>query len=380
MSTALRRVRLARLALLLTYTSISVAQEPTPPITSVAPGTIGADGAYRVGNGVLPPTALTRAAPETPDLARKLRAQGAVVLSMVVQSDGTLRDITVVKSVGYGMDEKAIESVRKWRFRAGTKDGAAVDVRIQVEVNFGLQLEPKVWGAGPLIFTAASGVKPPVLISGTMPSPARDGGNEVVLLQFTVSTDGEAGAIQPLEGKDSQSLPTLIASISRWRFSPATSVAGPLPATGKILLIKGESQFRYEVSSAFRDSGTTRLPEQKPAGATVPSSNVTSSVTVVTIPLRVTLDPDEAKRQLVEQVPPQYPAEAKQARIEGTVVLAIIIGADGSVKDVREVDGPRQLIPAAVAAVKKWRYRPALFRGQPREATTEVELQFKLPQ
>lgn len=82
----------------------------------------------------------------------------------------------------------------------------------------------------------------------------------------------------------------------------------------------------------------------------------------------------------MEQVPPQYPAEAKQARIEGTVVLAIIIGADGSVKDVREVDGPPELIPAAVAAVKKWRYRPTLFRGQPREASTEVELQFKLAQ
>jgi protein TonB len=95
--------------------------------------------------------------------------------------------------------------------------------------------------------------------------------------------------------------------------------------------------------------------------------------------LRVTLDPDEAKQQLVEQVPPQYPAEAKQARIEGTVILAMIIGADGSVKDVREIDGPRELIPAAVAAVQKWRYRPALFRGQPREASTEVELQFKLP-
>jgi TonB family protein len=278
------------------------------------------------------------------------------------------------------MDQKAVEAVRKWRFRAGTKDGAAVAVRVQVEVNFGLQLEPKMWGTGPLIFASTSGVMPPVLISGTMPSTSRDAANETVLLQFTVSPDGEVGEIRALEGEGSTSLPMLMSSISKWRFSPAATAAGPIPVTGKILLIKGASQFRYEASSAFRDSGATRPPEHRPASDTASASNAARPVTVVTVPVRISLDPDEAKRQLVEQVPPQYPAEASKAKIQGTVVLAIVIGADGGIKDIREIDGPPELIPAAVAAVKQWRYHPALFRGQPREASTEVEIQFKLPE
>jgi TonB family protein len=62
------------------------------------------------------------------------------------------------------------------------------------------------------------------------------------------------------------------------------------------------------------------------------------------------------------------------------VILGVTIAADGSVKDVREIDGPPALTSAAVAAVKQWRYRPTIYRGRPTEASTEVEVQFKLPE
>jgi TonB family protein len=355
---------------------ITTAQQS--PNAAVAPGTVGPDGAYRIGNGVTAPTPLTRVPPETPDFAQKLRAQGDVVLSLVVQANGAIRDVQVVKSVGYGMDEKAIDSVRKWRFKAGTKDGSAVDVRIQIEVAFRLHQEPKMWGAGPLVFSSEDVSKPPILKSGTVPGAAREPGNEAVVLQFSLSGAGEVGEIKALEGGASPSVPALTSALLKWKFSPAAGGNGPVSAVGRVVFIKGEEQFRYEVSSAFRDSGGALLTSRKAADAAT-AAPVPGTRTVVTVPLRVTLTPDEARQQLVEQTPPEYPAGATQAQIQGTVVLAIVIGSDGSVKEARSIDGPPELIPAAIAAVKRWRYRPAMFRGEPREATTEVEIPFKLP-
>ena len=128
-----------------------------------------------------------------------LRASGEVLLSLVVQSDRVIRDIQVVESAGYGMDEEAVETVKKWRFEAGTKDGTPVDVRFQVRVRFGIATGANTWRAGPLLFDDSDGVKPPSLKSGSMPKAMRETGDETVLLQFTVGRGGEVGDIRPLQ-------------------------------------------------------------------------------------------------------------------------------------------------------------------------------------
>jgi protein TonB len=103
----------------------------------------GADGAYggdiyRQGNGVSQPVALVKVEPEYSEEARKARYSGIVVLSAIVDKDGLPRDIRVIRSLGMGLDEKAIEALQKWRFRPGTKAGQAVNVRAQIEVSFRL--------------------------------------------------------------------------------------------------------------------------------------------------------------------------------------------------------------------------------------------------
>src|SRR5690349_10378498 len=162
--------------------SCVLAQQPTSP-TTIPAGTLGRDGAYRVGNGVTPPTTLSRVAGVLPELARHLRASGEVLVSLIVQADGALRDLQVVKAAGYGMDEKALEAVRKWRFRAGMKDGKPVDVRVQVAVSFSVAPEENAWAAGPLLFDISPGVTPPTLKLGSMPKPVRQSGDETVVLQ-----------------------------------------------------------------------------------------------------------------------------------------------------------------------------------------------------
>jgi protein TonB len=95
-------------------------------------------GVYRIGGGVSAPIVLTKIEPEYSEEARKAKYQGTVVLMIVVDDKGMPRSIRVVRPLGLGLDEKAIEAVQKWRFRPAMKDGHAVNVEATVEVNFRL--------------------------------------------------------------------------------------------------------------------------------------------------------------------------------------------------------------------------------------------------
>jgi protein TonB len=95
-------------------------------------------GAYRVGGGVSAPKALYAPDPEYSEEARKAKYQGTVVLWLVVDASGRPQQIRVQRSLGMGLDEKAIEAVKQWKFDPARKDGHAVPVMINVEVNFRL--------------------------------------------------------------------------------------------------------------------------------------------------------------------------------------------------------------------------------------------------
>lgn len=93
---------------------------------------------YRVGGGVTPPRATYAPDPEYSERARKAGYAGTCVLALVVKPDGLPRDIRVTHALGLGLDEKAIEAVRRWRFTPATKDGVPVAAMINVEISFHL--------------------------------------------------------------------------------------------------------------------------------------------------------------------------------------------------------------------------------------------------
>lgn len=95
-------------------------------------------GVFRVGGGVTPPRLEAKVEPQYTEEARGARIQGTVVLSVDIDPQGIATNIEVARSVEPGLDQKAIESVRQWRFRPGMKDGAPVTVRATIEVNFRL--------------------------------------------------------------------------------------------------------------------------------------------------------------------------------------------------------------------------------------------------
>ena len=95
-------------------------------------------GVYSVGKGVSAPVPLYKPDPKYSKEALKAKYQGMVVLWITVDASGAVTDCRVVKPLGYGLDEKAVETVKTWRFNPATKDGTPVPVRVMVEVSFKL--------------------------------------------------------------------------------------------------------------------------------------------------------------------------------------------------------------------------------------------------
>ena len=94
---------------------------------------------YRViGGSVKAPRAIYAPDPEYTEKARKERQQGTVLIRMVVGSDGLPRDVEVYRSLSADLDESAVNTVKKWKFAPGTKDGEPVAVQIIVEISFHL--------------------------------------------------------------------------------------------------------------------------------------------------------------------------------------------------------------------------------------------------
>ncbi len=96
-------------------------------------------GVFRIGGGVSPPTILFKVDPQYSEEARKARYQGTVVLEAIVRRDGTVDILRVIRSLGFGLDENAIQALKKWKFRPGMRNGAPVDVALNIEVNFNLR-------------------------------------------------------------------------------------------------------------------------------------------------------------------------------------------------------------------------------------------------
>ncbi len=96
-------------------------------------------GPYVVGGGVKAPIAIYQPLPAYTEEARKARAEGIVLIQAIIRRDGTVDSFKVLRGLGYGLDESAINTIAtKWRFKPGTLNGTPVDVQANIEVAFRL--------------------------------------------------------------------------------------------------------------------------------------------------------------------------------------------------------------------------------------------------
>ena len=131
----IHRLRAGILTSVLVTLSLLVAGHAQTP-ESTNGGRTQLEAPLRVGGKVSAPRIKWDPEPDYSPQALRLGRQGVCVLWMIIGTDGKPRDIKVARSLGLGLDEKAIEAVQRWRFEPAMKDGKPVAVQINVEVNF----------------------------------------------------------------------------------------------------------------------------------------------------------------------------------------------------------------------------------------------------
>lgn len=147
-------------------------------------------------------------------------------------------------------------------------------------------------------------------------------------------------------------------------------------------------------SVEVRSNGDRAVSVQKGAGPEVPDSlKVPMRIETSTAPVvarpgsllahglgTISLPPEVSQKMLLDRLPPAYPQQALQQRLEGSVVVQALIGTDGNIQSLKLIRGSLILGAAACKAIKQWRYRPYLLNGQAVEAQTYVTVDFKLPE
>jgi len=143
-------------------------------------------------------------------------------------------------------------------------------------------------------------------------------------------------------------------------------------------------------NAALHDGAATRnagsLPDASAkSGTPAPAAQRQGQLMRITpsegapVPTRIRVSSGVTQGLLIEKVQPNYPEEAKAARVQGSVTMAVLIGKDGTVQNLRIVNSDSPLLnQAALDAVKQWKYRPYILNGTPVEVDTNVTVNFTL--
>jgi TonB family protein len=189
-------------------------------------------GVYRVGGGVTAPALLHKVEPVYSEEARKAKYQGTVVLYVEVNPEGLATNVRVVRALGLGLDEKAIEAVRQWQFKPGTKDGKAVTVAATIEVNF--RLLNTGWNVLQQAWTTEPDVTKPALRAAGFPEECKTMVSAKLSLEIT--SEGVVRNAKVVRTDDPAMGEALVAAVQKWSFEPARWKGAPLPASGEIEL------------------------------------------------------------------------------------------------------------------------------------------------
>jgi TonB family protein len=193
-------------------------------------------------------------------------------------------------------------------------------------------------------------------VRATYPSAAQEKQIQgQVLLKLSVSEKGDVQAAEVVRG-DPILAEAALKAAKKWKFKPFLK-------NGKAIAVTTEIPFDFAFSDGVEDAKKTKDDNA------APDANALK---------RVRLAGGVVEGNIVHKVMPVYPREAKEKRIEGTVLLHALIDKEGRVVDLKPISGPKELIPASIGAVEQWRYRPYILMGEPVEVETTVRVNFQL--
>lgn len=196
--------------------------------------------AYRPGPEVIAPFVVAKTAPAYTEEARLAKLEGSVLLSLVVAADGKPRDIQVARSLGLGLDESAIENIRTWQFKPGTKNGSAVDVLVNEEVFFRPARTLWDWHAVRVVFQPPAGATPPVLIKTKFPATVDEGENASVTIGFDIGPKGVPADLRVVKSSDPKWDAEVLRAVRQgWRFRPSIVNDKPVTTPAWFELVRG---------------------------------------------------------------------------------------------------------------------------------------------
>ena len=184
-----------------------------------------------------------------------------------------------------------------------------------------------------------------------------------VVVKFIVSETGDVERAEVVSGNPVLASAALDAA-KKWKFKPFIRGGKPVKAATQI-------PFDFAFANKVTDVKIKEAPTT-PASSGAPGANSSDP------PKKVRVSQGVIAGMLIHKVVPVYPPQAKLARVQGAVILAAIIGKDGTIKSLHVLSGPSTLVDAAIGAVQQWRYRPYLLLGEPVEVDTQITVNFTL--
>jgi TonB family protein len=204
---------------------------------------------------------------------------------------------------------------------------------------------------------------------------------EQVMMMVRISSHGEVSEVNlikpdPLFGQ------AAIDAVKQWKYKPYLVNGLPVEVETPAVIT-----FELPVPAATTNTAPSKgVVGDMPGGfPDDQASSITRSIVVsaepmprVAAPGRIRISQGVSQGLLVEKVAPEYPPEARKTRIQGTVLLHVILGKSGDVTRVDLISGHPLLAPAAMDAVKQWKYKPYRLNGKPVEVETQVQVNFTL--
>lgn len=195
---------------------------------------------FRLAPGIAAPFVVAKAKPEYSGEALLAKLEGGVLLSVVIDAEGKPRDIHLDRPLGLGLDESAIENVRRWQFRAGTKDGKPVAVQVNEEVFFRTARTLWDWHAVRALFQAPQGAARPIVIKTKFPATVDEEENASVTISFDVDKKGVPANARVEKSSDAKWENDLLAALADgWRFRPGFSNGKPVVGRAWFEFVRG---------------------------------------------------------------------------------------------------------------------------------------------
>ena len=204
------------------------------------------------------------------------------------------------------------------------------------------------------------------------PQLARQAGIQgTVLLNVVINKSGDVESMQLISGHPMLA-PAAIEAVKQWRYKPYLLNGEPVEVETNVTV-------NFTLSDKLPAEGVVGdNPGGIPPGKKIAIIPTPEGPPTAVLPGRVRVSSGVMQGLSVHKVPPHYPADARQQRIQGVVLLQAIIDKDGNISNLQLISGHPLLAPAAIDAVKQWKYRPYLLNGTPVEVETQIQVNFTL--